>query len=314
MRVVPPRVKRCAGLLLALGAVGSTLWLARPYSIDLVRYVVWRATAGRAFATGGAPSGDARIAWRTIGPLDPGAGGAGARGVDGTDPPVVLLHGGFGTDLDWYAQVPALARRRALVLVDTRGHGGSSLGERPLSYRLFAEDVVAVLDALGIGRADVVGWSDGANTGLMLALEHAPRVRRLVAISANARPEGLVPRVREALARGGVGGSPIARLLHRATSPEAERWEALAEGVAGLWRNHPRLDKVDLARIAAPTLVVAGSEDDVRLGHLDEVVRAMPRARLVVLPGVGHRVPQSAPREVLDLIEGFLGAVVPGAG
>lgn len=280
-----------------VGAIVATISLARPFSSDLLRYAGWRIGVGRALVAGTVASGGARIAWRTIGPLDDDIA---------IGPALVLLHGGFGTDLDWYAQVPTLARRHALVLIDTRGHGRSSMGHRPLSYRLFADDVVAVLDALGRRCVDVVGWSDGGNTALVLGRRHPARVHRLVAISANVHPDGLVSRVREALARGDVSSSFVARLLRSLVSPEPGRRDELERGVNALWRARAALGSGDAAAIAAPVLLVAGSDDDVRRDHLDELVRALPDARLEVLPGVGHTVPQSAPRRVLELVEDFL--------
>ena len=287
-------------------ALGLGLWFTRPYSLDLLRYGLWRMTAGRAFVMGATLSGDARIAWRTIGPLDPDAA---------TSPvPLLLLHGGLGSDLDWYAEVPTLARTRSLLLIDARGHGGSTLGDEPLSYTLLARDALAVLDALGHRRVDIAGWSDGGNTALALALARPERVRRLVAISVNAHPGGLVERVRERIAHEGATGTLPRRLLRAARSPEAHRWDELTEGVTTLWREHPRLGTAELGAIAAPTLIIAGSEDDVRLAHLDEIARAMPDASLVVLPGVTHAVPQSAPREVLALMARFFDAPAAGAG
>ena len=286
-------------LLVALAVLGLGLWAGRPYSVDLLRYGLWRVTVGRAFVGGVVASEGARIAWRSIGPLEPGRAPPDA-------PPLLLLHGGFGSDLDWYAEIPTLARHHALLLVDSRGHGGSTLGELPLSYALLARDALAVLDALGHPRVDLLGWSDGGNTGLTLARLHPERLAHLVAISANASPAGLVPRLRRSIERGEVESSRVSRVLRALHSPEPGRRLELDDRVGSLWRSYPQLDAEDLRAIVTPTLIIAGSEDDVLRRHLEEITGTLPDARLVVLPGIGHDVPQAAPARVLALVEAFL--------
>jgi pimeloyl-ACP methyl ester carboxylesterase len=279
--------------------VGSLLWWARPYSTDLCRYALWRYTQGRGFITGTVQSGDAHIAWRSIGPLD--------RSTSTVNQiPLVLLHGGLGSDLDWYAEVPALAQTHSLILIDTRGHGSSTLGTQTLSYTLFASDVIVVLNKLGLERVNIVGWSDGGNTGLFLARAYPERIHRLVAISVNAHPEGLLPRVRQALAQSGADRPILPRLRHALFSPEPGNWPLLAAGSTNLWLGYPQLHSTDLQSIHTPTLLIAGSQDDVQIGHLDEIAKAIPTSTLAVLPGISHTVPQSAPHEVLRLIAGFI--------
>ena len=88
----------------------------------------------------------------------------------GIGPPVILLHGGLGHSGNWGYQVPALVESgyRAVV-IDSRGHGRSTRDARPYTYELMAADVLAVMDALQLERAALVGWSDGACTALVLA-------------------------------------------------------------------------------------------------------------------------------------------------
>ena len=94
----------------------------------------------------------------------------------GQGPAVVLLHGGLGNAGNWAFQVPAVvaAGYRAIV-IDSRGHGRSTRDDRPLSYWQMAGDVRAVMDRLGVERAAIVGWSDGGDTGLVLADETPER-------------------------------------------------------------------------------------------------------------------------------------------
>ena len=83
--------------------------------------------------------------------------------VAGKGDPVVLLHGGRAKHNYLAGQFDLLAKDHTVVAIDTCGHGRSTLGTSGLSYDRMADDVIAVLDAAGIDKADVVGWSDGAN-------------------------------------------------------------------------------------------------------------------------------------------------------
>jgi pimeloyl-ACP methyl ester carboxylesterase len=125
--------------------------------------------------------------WRTL-PLTPApiltdrSGMADANGIKihyaiyGSGSPVIFLHGGLANSDYWGDQVPAVAARHTVILMDSRGHGRSTRDARPYGYDLMADDVVALMDALKISKADIVGWSDGGIIGIDLALRHKDRV------------------------------------------------------------------------------------------------------------------------------------------
>ena len=256
----------------------------------------WRLANRQWLERGIVQSSDACITYRTIN--NPNATPA--------NPPLVLLHGGFGSYLDWYAQIPTLARSHALVLIDTRGHGRSTFGDRAFKYDLFANDAIAVLDKLELALVDVAGWSDGGITGLLLARDYPTRIRRLVAISVNAHADGLTDQARLLLETDNNTGSVRSKLLRLLISPEPGRWRDLTQGLTNLWQDDPWLLDQQMRTIATPTLIIAGSNDDVHRRHLDDMSSALPCATLHILPGIGHTVPQSAPAKVLQLMTEFL--------
>ena len=282
--------------LLLIIAGTALIWLARPYSVDLFRYIAWWYASRRWLERGIVQACDARITYRTI--RNPNATLA--------KTPLVLLHGGFGSYLDWYAQIPTLARSRALVLIDTRGHGRSTFGNKVFKYDLFANDAIAVLDKLGLALVDVAGWSDGGITGLVLARDYPARIRRLVAISVNAHADGLTDQARQLLETDNNSGSVRSRLLRRLVSPEPGRWRDLTQGLTDLWQDDPWILEQQLRAMTTPTLIIAGSNDDIHRRHLDNMSSALPCATLHILPGIGHTVPQSAPAKVLQLMTDFL--------
>src|SRR5688500_7622837 len=109
----------------------------------------------------------------------------------GSGPPVILLHGGLGHSGNWGYQVPALVESgyRAVV-IDSRGHGRSTRDARPFMYDLMASDVLAVMDALQLEKAAMVGWSDGAVIGLILASKAPTRVAGVFFFACNMDPSG----------------------------------------------------------------------------------------------------------------------------
>ena len=148
-----------------------------------------------------AAAGTTDAKWLTLPPTPtlPGATRKGIAAVNGTDifyalfgqgPPVLLLHGGLANSNYWGHQIDYLARSFTVIVMDTRGHGRSPVTSHAFSYGLFAEDAASLLDFLKIPQVAVVGWSDGAVTGLQLAMTKPDRVSKLFAFGANSSAEG----------------------------------------------------------------------------------------------------------------------------
>jgi pimeloyl-ACP methyl ester carboxylesterase len=103
-------------------------------------------------------------------------------GTAGKGEPVILLHGGMESSLSWGNQLPALIKtHHEVILIDSRGHGRSTLGPYPLSYERMQSDVLAVMDTLHLKSASFVGWSDGANIGLIMSMKNPERVNSVYA-------------------------------------------------------------------------------------------------------------------------------------
>jgi pimeloyl-ACP methyl ester carboxylesterase len=223
----------------------------------------------------------------------------------GEGEPVLLLHGGMGSSNHWGHQIPALAKDFSVIAMDTRGHGRSPVTSAAFSYRLFADDVAALLDFLAIPRVAVVGWSDGAVTGLELAMNRPARVSRLFAFGANSAPDGLKP---------GGARSPVfaayaqrCRAEYLQLSPRPEKWPQLVEGLRAMWRTQPSFSKEELARIRAPTAISDGEYDEIiRREHTEAMARQIPGARLVMLPRVSHFAMLQDPAQFNAALLGFL--------
>ena len=218
-------------------------------------------------------------------------------------PPVLVLHGGTGFIESMHYQISALAPAHFVVAPDSRAHGRSTDTDAPLTYRQMADDMLALMDRLGIERADVVGWSDGGIIGLILAMENPDRVRRVVAIGANFNMAGLSsPPPEDARV---LDASP-ARDFYINMAPEPSRWPVFAAKVLEMWRTQPDYEPADLAKIAAPVLVMAGERDSIRRSHTEEMASSIPLGRLDIVEGASHFAPLEKPERVNGAILSFL--------
>jgi 3-oxoadipate enol-lactonase len=221
------------------------------------------------------------------------------------DAPVALLLPPLGGTVDmWEPQVPALADRRRVVRVDTRGHGSSPVPPGPYDIDDLVDDVLALLDQLGVPQADVVGLSLGGMTALRLAATRPERVARVAVLCTSA----LLGPARQwadraatvrAHGTGAIATAVVARWFTdelRASDLDLVRWaEAMvsgvpAEGYASCCGVIERLDlRADLPRIRAPLLAIAGAEDPATPPeHLEAIAAGVPGARLLVVPGAAH--------------------------
>ena len=226
--------------------------------------------------------------------------------IHGAGPAVVLLHGGLGHAGNWGHQVPALmAAGRTVLVVDSRGHGRSTREARPFGYVRMAEDVLAVMDHLGLQTAGLVGWSDGAVTALILADRHPERVEGVFFFACNMDPGGTrdlepTPVLDRCFNRH--------RLDYAALSATPDDFDGFVADVSRMMQSEPDYSAAQLAAIRVPVAIVIGEGDEfIRQEHAAYLARTIPGATLRVLPGVSHFAPLQRPdlfnRTVLDFLD-----------
>ena len=228
--------------------------------------------------------------------------------VHGRGEPVVLLHGGLDTNGSWAAQTDVLAEHFRVIAPERRGHGRTPDVAGPLSYRLMADDMAAFIDSVVGAPVHLVGWSDGAVVGLMVALSRPDLVRRLVVIGGSFDTSAYVP---EFLAATRLPADSEVyqafRAVYGAVSPDGpDHWPVVFAKLTSLWQAEPHLPYEDLAEIEARTLVMVGDDDLVRLEHAVAMYRAIPDAELAVVPGTSHLVPMEKPALVNSMLLDFL--------
>ena len=247
----------------------------------------------------------------------------------GTGEPLLLIMGTGGCLGFWDPLVAPLAARHRVIGFDNRGLGQSERGEGPISAASLAADAAALLDAIEVERAHVLGWSLGSAIAQELALAHPDRVGGLVLYGTWGRVDGfmraMLATVRHPWETGDVEAAMVS--LGLAFSPElldSPDAEAVFEQLLPLFpqtetqirttleqwyadEEHDTLDR--LSAIGAPTLVIAGEQDVIspaRLGHA--VAERIPGARYELLtgPGSSHGLMVERPEEFIDLVLGFL--------
>ena len=200
--------------------------------------------------------------------------------------PVMLLHGGLANSDYWGNQIAVLARTHQVIVIDSRGHGRSTRNATPLGYDLMATDAVALLVVLNIPKVAVVGWSDGAITGLDMAMRHPDRVARLFAFAANSDPSGVKdvhdsPVFTAFIAR---AGAEYARL-----NPAPGGYAAFESDIEKMWASQPHFTQADLHGITVPVWIADGDHDEaIKRSDTDYMAAEIPGARELILPGVSH--------------------------
>lgn len=227
--------------------------------------------------------------------------------IHGEGEPLVLLHGGSATVESWSMQVPALANHYRVYVPERRGHGRTPDVAGAITYEVMADDTAAFLDVLGSGAAHLVGWSDGAVVGLLVAMRHLELVRKLVVIGQYFNADGAVPGVRELLAHWEENLPKELHEIYDRVSPDGpEHFPVVLEKFTRMWREEPDIALTDLTEVRVPTLVMQGDDDFVRVEHSAAVASMLPEAQLAVVPGASHGMPLEKPDLVNRIILDFL--------
>lgn len=227
----------------------------------------------------------------------------------GDGEPVLLIHGGVTTGESWMAQGPALAEHYRVFVPDRRGHGRTPDVEGPASMDLFAADMVAFMEALEIGPARVIGWSDGGKVAVRMALTRPDLVRKLVLIGTELTRAGGTP-ANDRLMTTTEGLDFLAgafREEYARLSPDGpEHFDVVFAKWAAMWPTIPDLEPAVLEKLPMPVLLMQGDDDCVRIEHNAAVARAIPDAQLAIIPGASHAVPLEKPELVNRLLLEFL--------
>lgn len=218
--------------------------------------------------------------------------------------PVLVLHGNGGSHATFAAVIERLcAAHIGVIAFDARAQGQSTHGTAPLTYEQLAEDALQVMDALDVRSAHVLGHSDGGIEALLLARDHAERISSIVAGGANLTPEGVVEDPSWDTEGSAATNRAWAAFMQAPELPGdidpsllPQRQDASLSGeLLQLMLDEPHIEAASLGSIGCPACVLVGENDCITWDETQAIASAIPGARLVVIPGVGHSLPRLAP-------------------
>jgi pimeloyl-ACP methyl ester carboxylesterase len=238
--------------------------------------------------------------------------------------PLLLLHGGlFDIEQQFGALIPSLSAGRRVIATDFQGHGRTNDIDRPLGTRHLASDVIGLLKHLGVGKADLFGFSVGGAVALELAVRHPELVRKLIVSSVSFRPEGDRGGNAEAVAGMTVdmiAGTPMEeRYLAVSPHPDHQHLQGLLDKLARYDAGESGWSDDEIRNIAAPTLLTVGDCDMVKLDHAVKFLQlrggdingdfeGVPASQLAVFPGTTHFFGLARTNLVRDVVTTFLDA------
>jgi pimeloyl-ACP methyl ester carboxylesterase len=244
--------------------------------------------------------------------------------VSGEGDPLIVLHGAYMNIPSMGAIVGRLAATHKVYALEFQGHGRTTDIDRPITYPQLADDVAAFMDAVGLEKADVFGYSMGAAAGLQLAIRHPNKVEKLVAASAAYDSDGWQPEFKAFIPQMTVEmftSMPFAEDYKKlAANPDG--FPALVEKLIAL-EHEPMAWGEDVKAIKTPVLVIAGDADVSTLEHnvalfkllgggaMGDMGKPLAASRLAILPATSHTAVISQTDLLIGFIEPFLKGETP---
>jgi pimeloyl-ACP methyl ester carboxylesterase len=228
----------------------------------------------------------------------------------GKGTPLLLIHGGFGSISDFEKVIPILAKKYKVIISDAPGLGRSEFSGKPLSYNLLADYNSEIIDKLKLDSLYVMGWSDGAIAGLILAKDRPDKVQKLIISGANYKTEGFKNREE---AKNWTDTNWLEKnwknwiQYYQKLSPKKD-WKRYVNEIKVMWFQEQYFSKADLEIIRIPTLVVYGDNDMFTLEHGIEIHNAIKGSQFCVIPNCSHEVfgekPEIISQIALDFLKG----------
>ncbi|MDP5198514.1 alpha/beta fold hydrolase [Flavobacterium sp. DG2-3] len=218
----------------------------------------------------------------------------------GKGEPLLLIHGNNGSIESMGNQIDYFKTKYRVIIADNRGQGKSELKTDSLTYTQITKDWEGLVNHLKLDSISIVGWSDGGIVALQMGISGKTKIKKMVAMGANLRPNGVnswaindVSKTRDMLE---------SKIKAKDTS---ENWD-LGKQLAGLLLNQPNIPAKDLSKIKAKVLVIAGDRDIIRNEHTVEIFENLVSAQLCIMPGETHFAPASSAEMFNAIVNKFL--------
>ncbi|MBA8899196.1 pimeloyl-ACP methyl ester carboxylesterase [Phyllobacterium sp. P30BS-XVII] len=239
--------------------------------------------------------------------------------VSGSGDPLIVLHGAYMNIPSMGKIIPMLAKNHKVYALEFQGHGRTNDIDRPITYANLADDTAAFMDAVGVKKADVFGYSMGAGAGLQLAIRHPDKVTRLVAASTAYDAEGFQPEYKAFIPQMSVEmfvGMPFAQ-EYRKLAANPDGFPALVKKLIAL-EHEPMAWGTDVKAVKAPVLIITADADVTTLEHsvalfrllgggaMGDMGKPLSASRLAVMPATSHTAIITQPELLEAFVEPFL--------
>src|SRR6478736_4629077 len=228
---------------------------------------------------------------------------AGIRGIKmyyeiyGTGKPLLIIHGNGGSIKDFSKQIPYFSTEYKVIVADSRAQGKTVDTKDSLTYEMMADDFNALLDFLHLDSCFVIGWSDGGNNGLLLAMRHPEKVKKLAVTGANLWPDSSAVEPGLFLFLGKLVDS----LSKMKRTPELENQYKLM----AMMTKEPNIKLPQLQQVKCPTLVIGGDHDALLPKHTLLIAESIPQSYLWIIPNSGHATPINHSKQFNETINDF---------
>lgn len=220
----------------------------------------------------------------------------------GKGEPLLLIHGNGGNIESMGNQIDYFKSKYRVIVADSRGHGKSELKTDSLTFVQITKDMDELVNRLKLDSINIIGWSDGGIVGLQMGISGKSKIKKIVAMGANLRPDSTAIYSWAAKDVQNLRKTIISKIKEKDTS---ENWNLMKQ-ISGLLVDQPNIAAKDLSKIKAKALVIAGDRDVIRNEHTIEIFENIPKAQLCIMPGETHFAPASSPEVFNALANKFL--------
>ncbi len=215
----------------------------------------------------------------------------------GSGEPLLIIHGNGGSINNFVFQIPYFAKSYRVILADSRSQGKSIDNADSLSYEMMADDLNGLLELLHLDSCNVIGWSDGGINGLLLAIRHPDKVKKLAVTGANLVPDTTAV-------------DPFVYKWARAFSDSLKNMQQTPKiknerKLFHLLAYEPHITTGQLATIKCPVLVIGGDHDVLLPKHTLLIASSIPKSYLWILPNSGHSTPVNYKDQFNQVVSDF---------
>lgn len=219
--------------------------------------------------------------------------------IYGEGEPILLLHGNNESINSFRFQIDSLKSKYRVIAVDSRCQGRTSCNDVELSYDQMANDMNTFMESLKIENYSILGWSDGGNTGMTMALKYPSKITKLITMGANLYPDhgALDPEFLKTF-KSNYRKTRFIGVFNKSMKKNAR--------VTQMCFKYPNIKPESLQSLTMPVLILAGETDVITKQHTELIAKSIPKSELYIFPNASHYAPIEIPRKFNEIVFNFL--------